>query len=445
MEVWIALACLIVLACISATVAARKGRSVFLWGIYGAVLAPIALPHAILIPYRGERSWRPHRFGLPGRRIHCPQCGASVLSEAVVCRQCRQPLESWLAESPSTTPVKTKDGYRAAANHSNRAFVPPADFRQRAFDWDSNGDRMAGGNTDHSRGPMQHQHTPGDPPPPNPDAFAGEWERAVRHPHYPYAPETTGTHWPRLMPFIGAVAFGALAVAAIAWPDRIGFDDGLRESTPSVSPMTPVPPRDEATRASPPDTVPESLPQSTPTVPTQPPEPAVAAAPEPGAETEPSPKITEPFSENQPGPPPATVPSDEASPPPEMAPPPPKPVVQARLKDDKTVDFTAMVANIARETVPRSPSLPKAAAPSTVTASGELVVMVQQRLRTRGYDCGNIDGRVGPATAKQIRAFQRDNEMTPTGQVDYELMRRLGIVGEKIDAFRTNLESPKVQ
>lgn len=304
---------------------------------------------------------------------------------------------------------------------------------------------MAGGDTVHSRDPMQHQHTPGDPPQPNPGAFAGERERAVRHLHYPYAPETTGTHWPRLMPFIGAVAFGALAVAVIAWPDRIGFDDGLRESTPSVSPMTPAPPRDQATRASPPDTVPESLLQPIPSAPAQPPEPAVAAAPETGAETEPPPKIAEPFSENRPGPPPAAVPSDQASPPPEMAPPPPKPAVQARPQDNKTVDFTAMVANIAREAAPRLPSPPKSTAPSTVTASGELVVMVQERLRTRGYDCGNIDGRVGPATAKQIRAFQRDNEMTPTGQVDYELMRRLGIVGEKIDAFRTNLESPKAQ
>lgn len=444
MEMWIALASLIGLACISAAVAGRKGRSVFLWGIYGAVLAPIALPHAILIPYRGERSWRPHRFGLPGRRIHCPHCGASVLSEAVVCRQCRQPLEAWLAESAARSPVKTKDGYRAAANRSNRASVSPADFRQQAFDWNSDGDRMSDGDADHSRDRIRHQHTPGDQQP-NPDTFAEEREHAVRHPHYPYAPETTGTHWPRLMPYVGAIAFSALAVAVIAWPDQIGFDDPLRESTPSVSPASPTPRPDQIARANPPDTILEPLPSPTSSAPTRPPGPAVAAAPEAGAETEPPPKIAEPSSENQPGPPPAAVPSDEASPPPETAPPPPKPAATARLNDDKTVDFTAMVANIARESAPRSPSPPKAAAMSTVTASGELVVMIQQRLRTRGYDCGNVDGRVGPATAKQIRAFQRDNEMTPTGQVDYELMRRLGIVGEKIDAFRTNIESPKTQ
>ncbi len=72
---------------------------------------------------------------------------------------------------------------------------------------------------------------------------------------------------------------------------------------------------------------------------------------------------------------------------------------------------------------------------SGITAAGEIVTLVQQRLRERGYDPGSVDGRAGPRTRAAIRKFQRDNNHEEDGDVSVALLQGLGILGQQIHAF----------
>src|SRR3546814_422999 len=67
-----------------------KGRPVMPWGIYGAFLGPVALPHVLLLQGEsdGERRWSPVRSGLPSGVRPCPYCHAPVHAEAIACRYC---------------------------------------------------------------------------------------------------------------------------------------------------------------------------------------------------------------------------------------------------------------------------------------------------------------------------------------------------------------------
>lgn len=407
-----------------------------------------------------------------------------MLSDAVICRHCRQPLETWLA-AESAIPRQKKSENTVHAARSDGIFSTPVDSRQQTFDWGADGSRVADRTAGHSAGRNRDRAVLEDTSPTNPGGLADEREPTTPHIQYPYMPIMSRALWPRMAPFISAVAFGAVSVAIIAWPDQTDFDAGFRISNPFVAPAPPVSPADRVRPANP---------VAAPELPS-PPKPSAspygnasidAPPPEPDPAIEPSPKSIELFSKGQPRTPPeeafpeeaspppaaasasppakpptAAVPEklEEISPPPEMAPAPAKPsmpppaakeLARKEIANEKATDFTSIVATISREAAQRAERSAAAKSPmtrqpppETVTASGELVVLVQQRLRLLGYDCGKIDGRVGPATAKQIRAFQRDEGMVPNGQVDFELMRRLGIVGEKIDAFRTDVEGPK--
>lgn len=70
-----------------------------------------------------------------------------------------------------------------------------------------------------------------------------------------------------------------------------------------------------------------------------------------------------------------------------------------------------------------------------ISASGEVVAMVQQKLRERGYDPGVIDGRAGPRTRTAIRAYRQSIGLKPEGDLDLSLMENLGIVGKQLTPF----------
>jgi len=44
-----------------------------------------------------------------------------------------------------------------------------------------------------------------------------------------------------------------------------------------------------------------------------------------------------------------------------------------------------------------------------------------------GYDPGPVDGCMGLKTTEAIRAYQSDNQMTPSGDITNELVESLGI------------------
>ena len=79
---------------------------------------------------------------------------------------------------------------------------------------------------------------------------------------------------------------------------------------------------------------------------------------------------------------------------------------------------------------------PATAETTDVTAVGETVQIVQLALAKRGYDPGPANGRAGKKTQAAIRKFQTDTGQKPTGSIDYALLEKLGIVGPRIHAFR---------
>jgi localization factor PodJL len=50
---------------------------------------------------------------------------------------------------------------------------------------------------------------------------------------------------------------------------------------------------------------------------------------------------------------------------------------------------------------------------------------IQRILNKNGYDAGGADGVMGDKTKKAIMAFQKDNDMQPTGEIDEKLVRTL--------------------
>ena len=61
--------------------------------------------------------------------------------------------------------------------------------------------------------------------------------------------------------------------------------------------------------------------------------------------------------------------------------------------------------------------------------SSPAVRQVQQRLKSRGFDAGPTDGRMGASTRAAIREFQRAENLPPTGRLDRETLSALGISG----------------
>jgi hypothetical protein len=57
--------------------------------------------------------------------------------------------------------------------------------------------------------------------------------------------------------------------------------------------------------------------------------------------------------------------------------------------------------------------------------AGSVDATVQSALARRGYYRGEIDGILGPASYRAIRAFQADKGLPVTGQIDSNLLRAL--------------------
>lgn len=75
----------------------------------------------------------------------------------------------------------------------------------------------------------------------------------------------------------------------------------------------------------------------------------------------------------------------------------------------------------------RAPAKRKASA--RATASREQVRAVQQALKDRGYDPGDIDGAMGPKTRAALQDFQRKEGLKVTGRIDAATREKLGVGG----------------
>jgi peptidoglycan hydrolase-like protein with peptidoglycan-binding domain len=53
------------------------------------------------------------------------------------------------------------------------------------------------------------------------------------------------------------------------------------------------------------------------------------------------------------------------------------------------------------------------------------VTAAQRALNARGYDAGEVDGRMGPKTREAVRAFQEAQGLEVTGRLDERTMARL--------------------
>ena len=74
----------------------------------------------------------------------------------------------------------------------------------------------------------------------------------------------------------------------------------------------------------------------------------------------------------------------------------------------------------------------KTKAADHVASSGD-VTAAQQALKDKGFDPGPIDGTMGPRTTAAVRAYQKAENLTPTGQVDHDTAAKIGVKGVRAE------------
>lgn len=79
---------------------------------------------------------------------------------------------------------------------------------------------------------------------------------------------------------------------------------------------------------------------------------------------------------------------------------------------------------------PQSSSAQGAVASQQQAAAPALVRDVQRTLGSRGYDPGAVDGIYGGGTESALRRFQRDQNLTSSGQIDSQTLAALGLTNQ---------------
>ena len=68
-----------------------------------------------------------------------------------------------------------------------------------------------------------------------------------------------------------------------------------------------------------------------------------------------------------------------------------------------------------------------ASKPMATNGQSDAVKSVQKALQEKGLDPGPIDGVMGPKTQGALRAYQKDQKLPVTGQLDPETREKLGV------------------
>ncbi|MCW9581271.1 zinc ribbon domain-containing protein [Raoultella ornithinolytica] len=74
-----------IIGCIPAAIASNKGRSFFIWWLYGALLFIVALIHSLLIK-KDARALEQSQ--LDEGLVKCPYCAEMIKPEAIKCKHC---------------------------------------------------------------------------------------------------------------------------------------------------------------------------------------------------------------------------------------------------------------------------------------------------------------------------------------------------------------------
>jgi murein L,D-transpeptidase YcbB/YkuD len=62
---------------------------------------------------------------------------------------------------------------------------------------------------------------------------------------------------------------------------------------------------------------------------------------------------------------------------------------------------------------------------SAQTLSSDFIKSLQRELKRAGYDPGETDGKMGPATRQALRRFQEAHGLAPTGDPDIPTLTKL--------------------